>query len=149
MRLKTILAAALAAALLPGTALAASLDFYGTWLIAEARVAPWAKAGESAFSLEEQHRLVGSKVIYRKTRIDGLAPLGCARPHYRVIEVPPDYLFQGTLTQPAAQAQALGFRSARIATLDTGCEGAIDFHFVDPTTAMFALNNMIYTLRRQ
>ena len=52
MRLKTILAAAFAAALLPGPALAADLDFYGTWLIAETRVAPWAKAGSRRSALK-------------------------------------------------------------------------------------------------
>ncbi len=43
--------------------------FYGTWLIIGARMAPWAKPGESAFSVAEQHRLIGSKVVYGKTRI--------------------------------------------------------------------------------
>ena len=146
MRLALPLAAALA---LSVPARAAEPTFYGTWLITEAHVAPWAKAGESAFSEEEQRRLVGSKVIYRKTRIEAPSPLGCAKPHYRMLEYPPDFLFQGTLTEPAAQAEALGFRRPMTPTLETGCEGWIDFHFVDPATALFGLNNMIYTLRKQ
>jgi hypothetical protein len=134
---------------LSGGARAEAPAFYGTWLITGARIAPWAKAGEAAFSAEEQRRLVGSKLTYRKTRIEGPTPLGCAKPHYRLLEVPPDYLFQGTLTEPVAQARALGFATQRITTLETGCEGWIDFHFVDPSTALFGLNDTIYTLRKQ
>ncbi|MDB5723917.1 MAG: hypothetical protein JWQ16_671, partial [Novosphingobium sp.] len=62
---------------------------------------------------------------------------------------PPANLFQGGLTAPAAQAAELGFRPAAIPTLETGCEGLIDFHFTEAGTALFALNNNIYTLRRQ
>lgn len=32
-------------------------------------------------------------------------------------------------------------------TLETGCE--IDWHFVDPRTAEIALDNDVYTLRKQ
>ncbi|MGE5723286.1 MAG: hypothetical protein ACM3YM_12585, partial [Sphingomonadales bacterium] len=61
----------------------------------------------------------------------------------------PDMLFQGTLTDPERQARALGYASGRtIRTLETGCEGAIDFHFIDARTALFALNNRIYRLER-
>jgi hypothetical protein len=134
---------------LAAPAQAAEPDFYGAWLITGTQIAPWAKAGESAFSPEEQRALVGSKVIYGKTRITARRPLGCAKPHYRLLDVPPDYLFQGTLTEPVAQAEALGFRLHTITTLETGCEGFVDFHFVDARTALFALNNMIYTLRKQ
>jgi hypothetical protein len=128
---------------------AAAPDFYGTWLITEAHHAPWAKSPEDAFDAAEQHRLVGSRIVYRKTRIDGPAPLGCGRTRYRRFDAAPDYLFQGGLTDPVPQARALGFRLRTIPTLETGCEGDIDFHFVDPTTALFALNNRIYTLRKQ
>jgi hypothetical protein len=127
---------------------AAPTPFLGVWRIIETRVAPWAKPGESAFSPEEQRALVGSTVTYGKRAITARAPLGCAGPHYRWHDVAPDYLFQGTLTDPVNQARALGF-GATIATLETGCEGLIDFHFVDGRTAMFALNNMIYTLKKR
>lgn len=86
----------------------------------------------------------------RKRKLAALfAGLACRSPHYRVLEASPGYLFQGGLTSPAAQATALGFRSARIATLETGCTGAIDFHFINDATVLFALDNMIYTLRKQ
>jgi hypothetical protein len=144
-RAGAVLASAVA---LASPAYAAQPDIYGPWLIAEAQVAPWAKP-DSGFSAEEQHRLIGSKVIFAKTRITGLAPLGCQKPHYRFLEAAPDYLFQGVLTDPATQAAALGFRLRTITTLETGCAGWIDFHFVDVRTALFGLNNMIYTVRKQ
>jgi hypothetical protein len=146
-RLATLAGLALAAAAPPLGA--AEPDFFGTWLIAEARVAPWAKRGQAAFDTAEQHRLIGTKVTYAKTRITGPAPLGCAKPRYRQFDAPPDYLFQGGLTDAVPQARALGFRLRAIPTLETGCEGDIDFHFIDARTALFGLNNMIYTLRKQ
>jgi hypothetical protein len=140
------MALALAAATSPS---AAEPDFLGTWLITRAQVAPWARPGQAAFDTAEQHRLIGRKVVYAKTRITGPAPLGCVKPHYRQFDALPDYLFQGGLTEPVRQAQALGFRLRTIPTLETGCEGDIDFHFIDSRTALFGLNNLIYTLRKQ
>lgn len=141
-------ALALAGAGIGGPARAEDPVFLGTWTIVQARVAPWAKLGVSAFSAEEQRRLVGAKVTYRDHRIAAPAPLACANPQYRIGQVPPDYLFQGTLTDPVPQARSLGFPSPRSYVLETGCEGLIEFHFVDPKTAMFALNNMLYTLKK-
>lgn len=57
-------------------------------------------------------------------------------------------IFQGVLTEPARQAAALGFAEKAIATLETGCEGLLDYHFRDDGTAMFALNNAIYLMRK-
>ena len=93
--------------------------------------------------------LVGKTLTYTRPRIVAPAPLACIRPRYRWIAFPAENLFQGGLTAPAAQALALGFRGAAIPTLETGCEGLIDFHFTKAGTALFALNNNIYTLRRR
>lgn len=141
-------AAAVALALV-APAQAAQPEIFGAWRITNAQVAPWAQP-DSGFSAAEQHRLIGSNVTFAKARISGLRPLGCQKPHYRFLEAAPDYLFQGGLTDnPAAQAAALGFRRPTITTLETGCAGWIDFHFIDARTAMFGLNNMIYTVRKQ
>jgi hypothetical protein len=93
--------------------------------------------------------LVGKNVIYTPTRIAGPRPLAWSGPRYRWVAYLPENVFQGGLTAPAAQAAALGFRPAAIPTLETGCEGLIDFHFTEAGTALFALNNNIYTLRKQ
>lgn len=127
---------------------AAQPEILGAWRITDAQVAPWAQP-DSGFSAEEEHRLVGSTLTFAKARITGLRPLSCQKPHYHFLDVPPDYLFQGGLTDPAAQAMALGFHPPKITTLETGCAGWIDFHFVDARTAMFGLNNRIYSVRKQ
>ena len=101
-------------------------------------------------------RLVGRRVTFEAKRIRGPDPLACSGPRYELTDVPAEGLFQGGLAEygdPAIGADALatrvGFAKRPIATLATGCEGAIDFHFTNPDTARFALDNMIYTLRRQ
>ena len=68
---------------------------------------------------------------------------------YEITRAPPEGLFQGGLTEPARQAAALGFVGRRIRTLETGCEGWFEYHFLDARTAMFALDNMVYTVRLQ
>lgn len=121
--------------------------YLGDWLIAEVHPAPWVDAKDLAAAPFDDN-LVGRSVTYTATRILAPRPLACSRPRYRWIAFPPENLFQGGLTAPAAQAAALGFRAAAIPTLETGCEGLIDFHFTEAGTALFALNNNIYTLRR-
>ena len=137
-----------ALALAATTARADAPAWLGTWRITGAEPAPWVGKGDHVTHASDIWHLVGRTVVYRQGRIDGPAPLGCRDPKYQRRVVGPDYLFQGGLTAPAEQARALGF-GASIITLETGCDGAIDFHFTDPGTAKFALDNMIYTLRRQ
>jgi hypothetical protein len=127
---------------------AAEPAFYGVWLIAEARPAPWASQPVPT-STAETRRLIGRKVIYGRLRIAGPPPLACDKPNYEMHDAPLDELFQGGLTEPDRQAMALSFRGRRVATLETGCAGWIDFHFIDGSTALFGLNDMIYTLRKQ
>jgi hypothetical protein len=133
---------------LSGAAPAAKSPYLGTWLIAEAHIAPWAEPGAPK-STPESRQLVGKKLIYAPRRISGPIPLACNGPNYKMHDAPIDELFQGTLTKPKQQAVALGFHGAKVPTLETGCAGWIDFHYTDKSTALFALNNMIYTLRRQ
>lgn len=145
--MRTLLPLAVAMALAaPGQG--AEPTFYGTWRITRAQLAPWVSKG-AATSTPETRRLIGSTVVYRKTRIEGPSPLGCDKPNYELKDAPRDELFQGGLTDPAVQAPALGYRSQTVPTLETGCAGWIDFHFIDDRTALFALNDFVYTLRKQ
>lgn len=143
-------AALLAAAMLAGAPAhsATPLPFLGRWLIAEAHPAPWVMAGDAA-SASPDARLVGMTLVYERARIRGPRLLACRRPNYQVLSVEPEGLFQGNLTAPAAQAGALGYSGSAIQTLQTGCAGAIDFHFLDSRTAIFALDNVLYTIRKQ
>jgi len=148
---KLVAVAAVLLGFLGASAQARDIDipFFGLWMITKATPAPWVDRAHASDPFLAQ-RWVGKKVIFLWDVIDAPDPLGCDAPDYRTVEVPPEGLFQGALTSPVIQAQALGFRAgAPVITLQTDCEGAIDFHFVNTTTAMFALNNVIYTLRRR
>ena len=144
----SLLAAVACLATFPATAAGPQRPFYGRWLIAEAHPAPWYNPADASTAPFDDH-LVGKSIVYMPTRITGPRPLACRGPHYRMLQAPPDYLFQGGLTSPVTQASALGFRGSRIATLETGCAADIGFHFIDGSTALFALDNMVYTLRKQ
>ncbi|MGF7151993.1 E3 ubiquitin-protein ligase DOA10 [Sphingomonas zeicaulis] len=132
---------------LSGAAASAAEVAPGRWKIQDSQVAPWATSTEEARASDEM-MLDGRSIDFRSNQISAPEPLNCERPAYRIANVPPDYLFQGSLRQPAADARSLGFRTAKIPTLKTGCEGLIDFHFIDDGTAMFALNNRLYTIVR-
>ena len=121
--------------------------FLGAWLISSSQPAPWARPGEPPVQ-SDISRLIGKRVVFAANRIDAPSPLACAGPHYEIKTYTPDLLFQGNLTDPDKQAVALGYRIPQIMTLETGCSGPIDFHFVDANTAMFALNNRLYRMER-
>ena len=133
---------------LPAVAAPSQRQFLGRWLIAGAHPAPWSVPGDAPSSPFDA-RIVGKAIVYERTRITGPRLLACRHPDYQLQQVPPEGLFQGGLTAPAAQAAALGFRGDTILTLQTGCAGGIDFHFVNQSTALFALDNMVYTIRKQ
>jgi len=124
-----------------------TLDYLGTWVITESVPAPWIKSDAELFD-EERVALVGKRIVFERKNIIAPSPMGCQGPHYKIRRYAADMLFQGTLTEPAGQAAALGFSGRTIPTLETGCEGLLDYHFVDGRTAMFALNNAIYTVKR-
>ena len=122
-------------------------DFLGKWTIATSQPAPWSKPGEKPVASDVE-ALIGHDVTFRKDRIDAPSPLRCRKPHYEIKPYTPDLLFQGSLTDPDKQAAALGYGKS-IATLETGCEGAFDFHFLNNDSAMFGLNNRLYRLERK
>ena len=50
---------------------------------------------------------------------------------------------------PLASAFAGGGGRESWKTLETGCATELDFHFLEPTTAAFGLNNYVYILKKQ
>ena len=122
-------------------------DFLGKWTIATSQAAPWSKPDDKPVE-SDLKALIGRDVVFLKDRIDAPSPLRCRKPRYAIKQYPPDMLFQGTLNDPDRQAKALGYGPS-VSTLETGCEGAIDFHFVNRDGAMFALNNRLYRLERK
>jgi hypothetical protein len=120
----------------------------GTWTVTSAEPAPWADAKEKPVA-SDLKALIGHSVSFQRDKIDAPPPLGCRKPHYQIKQYTSDMLFQGGLDKPDKQAATLGFKDKTIKTLETGCDGAIDFHFVDADDTLFALNNRIYKIERK
>jgi hypothetical protein len=143
--------------MLSPTLFAADAFYLGTWKIASAAEAPWADAKHKD-DAAEMKSLVGKTVIIKPTEISAPRQLACKGPKYEVKDYPADMLFQGAFEEmkrrdksvdPAKLAAKLGFRGSSWKTLETGCGMEIDFHFIDPATTTFGLNNYVYTLKKQ
>ncbi len=146
----------LMAGFLAGEAAAADPFYLGAWKIASAVVAPWADPARP--DPAEMKSLVGKSVRIGSKAIAGPGVLACQGPNYRVKDFPADWLFQGAFGEmhdrnksadPVKIAASLGFHGSSWKTLETGCANELDFHFVDPTTAEFGLNDFVYTLKKQ
>jgi hypothetical protein len=164
---QTIMKVSLIVVLLAG-ALAWSADagdaFYvGTWKISSAVIAPWKDGPAYGSDLAEMKTLMNKTIVIQPKGITGPRALACKGPNYRVKDYPADMLFQGAFGEmhlrdksadPAKIAAKLGFRGSSSKTqtwktLETGCANEIDFHFLDPATAAFGLNNYVYTVKKQ
>jgi hypothetical protein len=147
-KIVVIVAALVSSAVASSLALSASINYLGTWTIASSEAAPWAAPNEKPVASDIK-ALIGHTVTFSADRIDAPAPLTCRKPHYAIKKYEPDMLFQGSLTKPKEQAASLGFSGGTIPTLETGCEGAFDFHFSGADTAFFGLNDRLYKLVRK
>jgi hypothetical protein len=138
------------------SASAADPFYIGTWKIASAAAAPWQDPYRS--DLAEMKSLVGKTVLIQTKAIVGPYQIACKGPRYQVKDYPADMLFQGAFGEmqrrdksadPARIAAKLGFRGSSWKTLETGCGNELDYHFLDPGTADFGLNNYVYTMKKQ
>jgi len=134
---------------------AADSFYIGNWKLTGAMVAPWADPKQKPDSAE-QSRLIGKTIVLKAREIAGPPPFACKTPHYKESDYTADMIFQGAIGEmqsknksvdPNKLAASLGFAGSSIKTLETGCE--IDFHFVDAATAEIALNDNVYTLKKQ
>ena len=154
---------ALAALLGVSLHLSGADPFYiGTWNIVSVASAPWANA-ELVPDQPEMKELSGKTITFKPKEIEGPHQAACKGPKYRVVNSPIEGLFQGTIDEMhrrdksvdmakmAAQAgfQGTSVKGAKWKTLETGCGNELDFHFIDPMTAVFGLNNAVYTLKKQ
>ena len=135
---------------------AAEPPYLGTWKIDSAVVAPWANPNPPDSA--EMKSLVGRTVVFKAGEIAGPGILHCKGPHYRVVDIPPEGLFQGAFDEmhrknpsvdPLQLAHQVGFRGSHWKSLQTGCSNELDFHFADPATAEFGLDDWVYTIRKQ
>lgn len=125
--------------------------------IVSAVPAPWATA-ELTPDVPEMKELSGQTVTFKLKEIEGPHQAACKGPKYKVQTVPAEGLFQGMFDEmhqrdksidPVQMAAKVGFRGRSWKSLETGCGNELDFHFIDPMTAVFGLNNVVYTLKKQ
>jgi hypothetical protein len=134
--------------------------FSGTWIITGAVHAPW-EDPKSPMADSDEKRMIGKAVSFEARRVAGPEPIGCNGPKYKVTDAPFDMLFEGGLATPpgtptaqpdaaAAErsARQLGFRGKAAKTLDAGCT-ELQFHLVDDDTALFGLNDRVFTMKRK
>lgn len=136
------------------TAASAQAPYEGRWTIVRGEPAPWVE-GKHAIDAGEVKRLVGRHVTFEAGRIRAPSPLDCGHPHYALKHVPAEGVFQGGLAEygdHAVDADTLatriGFTTRPIATLDTGCDGPLEFHATGDDELLFALDNVVYRLHR-
>ena len=140
------------------SAIAADVFYLGTWKISSAVVAPWVKGPAYDDDTKEMKSLVGKIIIIKPSETAGPGILECKDPRYKLVDFPANMLFQGAFEEmqtkdksvdPGKIAAKLGFRGTKWKTLETGCANELDYHFLDDATAEFALDNYIYTIRKQ
>ena len=136
--------------------LAADPFYIGTWKIVSAVPAPWANA-ELTPDQAEMKELAGKTVTIAAAEILGPRQAACKGPKYKVVNSPAEGLFQGMFDEmhrrdksvdPVKMAAKVGFQGKSWKTLETGCGNEIDYHFIDPNTAAFGLNNVVYTMKK-
>jgi len=140
------------------SASAADTFYLGTWKIVSSAVAPWCEDPSRLRYETEMKALVGKTITIMPSSIRGPRQLACAKVKYEVKDYPADMFFQGAfdemrrkdkLADPGKLAAKVGFHGTSWKTLETGCAVEIDYHFIDPTTTTFGLNDHVYTLKKQ
>jgi hypothetical protein len=150
--IRAVVLAAGSALALPAAGPAAAQEmFAGTWVVVDAKAAPWTGGSSAEPAVNEAMRQ--GRITFSADRVDGPPPLGCGQARYEVVKAGPEYLFQGGLADPATQAAALGFGTGEIVHLSLGCvrddaDIGMDFSLIDADTALFALDNIIYRMIR-
>ncbi len=146
----------------PGLALAATLAcqpcaaqeaFSGSWDVVKAENAPWLTA-RSEFKPHPEPALRKAHFVFRADRVVAPGWMGCKKAKYEMMSLGFDGLFEGGLYDPdhglkdaAGLARQLGYTKEPVPAMLTGCSELL-FHLVDQDTVQFALNNMVYTMRR-
>jgi hypothetical protein len=145
--------AAIALLALPGGAPGADLSLIGEWSIVAAEPAPWADEARHPELAARGKRLIGVVIDFNaRTVVSKHKPFACRRARYEPTTYPADAMFQGNLPEPnpAGAAARFGFAKGDIAGVDLRCNtGVFSYHFRDRDTALTALDNVIYTLKRK
>jgi hypothetical protein len=125
----------------------------GTWEIVEAQPAPWTPESQHSSLIAAGKRLLNQVITFGPKEVTSRhKALACKRAEYEPTDYEADAMFQGNLPEPNPTAAAirLGFKKGEVPGVDLKCtSGAYSYHFRDRNTAMTALSNVIYTLKRQ
>jgi len=125
----------------------------GTWEVVDAQAAPWTEESQRAALTAAGKRLIKQTVTFSaKEAKSKHKPLSCRRPLYEPTDYEADAMFQGNLPEPnpTAAAVRLGFKKGQVPGVDVKCvNGSFSYHFRERDIVLTALNNVIYTLKRQ
>ena len=132
---------------------AADISILGKWEIAEAAPGPWTAEGDRAALNAQGKRMLKTVITFANGKVvSRYKAFNCTRSViYEPNALDPDSIFQGNLPEPnpTAAALRLGFKRGEIQGVDVRClKAKYTFHFRDANTAMFNLDNIIYTLKR-
>jgi hypothetical protein len=150
---KPFLILATVAAIIASSGARAEMSLNGKWEIVDAAAAPWVAQDNRAGVTARGQKLVNQVVTFSPKEI--VAPqkaFVCKRAMYKASDYPLDALFLGALPEPNQERVALnmGFPKGEVMSVDVRCQkGMFAFHFRDKDTALFAHNNVIYTIKRR
>jgi hypothetical protein len=129
------------------------LSLLGEWTVVEATPAPWADQARHAALTAAGKQLIDVTITFKPNEVVSKhKTFACQRARYEPTAYPADAMFQGALPEPnpAAVAGRFGFAKGDIAGVDLRCIGGLfSYHFRDPKTALTAVGNVIYTLKRK
>lgn len=143
------LAVAAGTFLRPGRA-DAETPFVGSWDVTHVDKAPWVEGDYQPMVHED---IAKGRITFMNQSVQAPGFLNCDKAKFEVTEVPPEFLFQGNLTDPANQAKELGYKGGKIHNLAMSCpqdnaDVGMDFSLIEEDHIVFALDNMIYHLER-
>ena len=130
-----------------------NMSLLGKWSVAEANPAPWASEQQQKTALAYGKRFLKLEITFApKEVVSKEKAFACKRALYEPTDYPIDALFQGNLPEPNQERVALnmGFAKGDVPGMEVRCtSGLYAYHFRDRDTALFAYDNVIYTLKRQ
>ena len=132
---------------------AQGISLLGTWEIVEAQPAPWAEESQHASLTAAGKRLIKQVITFAPREV--ISQQQSARLQARRIRADRPRGRRHVSGQPARAQPDRGGAAARLQEgdspgVDLKCRtGAYSYHFRDRNTALTALGNVIYTLKRQ
>ena len=134
----------------PAKSAAAGADtsLFGTWRVSRGVIAPWVPAKKRKDW--DTKAWIGQTITFDAKHVAGPASLKCGDVHYEATSYAADALFQGALKEPViTAAKNLGFGKLPAAGTSLNCAaGLYEFHQLDATTEVVAINNVIWTMDR-